>query len=148
MLEDLKSARLKRFYRYWDEKRHGRRAPGRRDIDPTEIADLLPNLFLLDVEDSPRRYRYRLVGTAFVHNYGEELTGRYVDDMDLGSFKDESLASLDHVVTGWVPSYIRGRFLKQDTRRLEFCRLALPLSSAGDRVDQIVGCMIFTVLER
>ena len=148
LLGEIESELLQRFYRYWNEKREGRRAPGRGDLDPAETGELLPNVFLVDVEGVPRRYRYRLVGTAFGRHYGEELTGRYVDDMDLGDFKLEALASLDSVADTWEPSYINGRFAKQDGRRLAFGRLALPLTSDGETIDMICGCTDFTYLNR
>jgi hypothetical protein len=60
---------------YWDSKRAGRRMPARRDIEPTEILDLLPYVVLIDVERDPLDFRYRLVGTAVATRFGHDHTG-------------------------------------------------------------------------
>jgi hypothetical protein len=60
---------------YWDSKRAGRRMPSRRDIEPTEILDLLPYVVLVDVEREPLDFRYRLVGTAVAARFGHDRTG-------------------------------------------------------------------------
>lgn len=55
-------------YRYWDAQRGGRRMPARRDIDPSAIKIALPYLLILAVEGD--LFRYRLVGTQVVEDFG------------------------------------------------------------------------------
>jgi hypothetical protein len=63
------------LYRYWEAKRgSGRKAPSRRDLDPLEIAKLLPNVALVEPEQDG--YRWRLMGTAIADDFGRDLTGR------------------------------------------------------------------------
>jgi hypothetical protein len=55
------------FYEYWLGKGRGagKAMPARADIDPLDIPALLANVFLIDVvPGNPRRFRFRLVGTA------------------------------------------------------------------------------------
>ncbi len=54
--------------------------PRRRDIDPTEIPRLLPNLQITELIDGGARIRYRLTGTAIVNAYGADLTGKYFQE--------------------------------------------------------------------
>ncbi len=64
------------LYRYWEAKRgSGRKAPTRRDLDPLEIVKLLPNVALVQPEQDGR-YRWRLMGTAIVTDFGRDLTGK------------------------------------------------------------------------
>ncbi len=142
MLERIQADVLKRIYRYWDEKRGGRRAPARADIDPIELGSALANIFLLDVEEAPRRYRVRLMGEAFVEEYGETVAGKYLDEVDLGDEKAAILAAYDALVENCEPLYVTSEFVKADGRRLHFERLALPLSSDGETVDKILGGMV------
>src|SRR4051794_10782916 len=86
ILEQATQAESRALYRYWQSLRRGRRLPARADVDPIEIPALLPNLILIDVEPSPLRFRYRLVGTRIV-SYRAELqipdhTGRYADEVE------------------------------------------------------------------
>ncbi len=70
--------RLNTLLSYWQVKAEGRAAPERGEIDPIEIPQLLPILFLLDVgeEETPEEgARFRLVGTALVAQAGRELKG-------------------------------------------------------------------------
>lgn len=76
MLDRVQSNVLRQLFQYWDEKRGHRSAPSREDIDPAQMVEFLSNVFLIDVEEEPRRYRVRLMGTALVHWYGRDLTGR------------------------------------------------------------------------
>ena len=59
MLDRIRSNLLRQLFLYWDEKRGHRRAPSRDDIDPGEIVGVLPNVYLIDVEEEPCRYRVR-----------------------------------------------------------------------------------------
>ncbi len=51
---------------YWESKRAGRAMPDRANIDPAEIVRLLPNIFVCEVLDGGREYRFRIFGTALV----------------------------------------------------------------------------------
>ena len=63
------------LYRYWEAKRiSGRTAPTRRDLDPLEIVKLLPHVAL--VEPAQDGYRWRLMGTEIVTDFGRDLTGK------------------------------------------------------------------------
>jgi hypothetical protein len=62
------------LYNYWLSKRNGRTMPARRDIDPGELAKLLPYLFIID--KAAGEFRYRLMGTGIVRDLGRDLTGK------------------------------------------------------------------------
>ena len=80
-LSQMRSRRVQRLHEYWRSKAEMRGSvPQRRDIDPIELPDLLPNLMLLDVEPSPLRFRYRLVGTRIVDFSYDDFTGTYLDE--------------------------------------------------------------------
>ena len=66
---------LQRGLEYWQRTRGDRRMPARRDIDPLEIPDLLPNIVLVDVESEPLDFRYRLIGTAITARLSRDYTG-------------------------------------------------------------------------
>jgi hypothetical protein len=80
-LSQMRSERVRRLHEYWGAKAGAPGAvPQRRDIDPTELPDLLPNLMLVDVEYNPLRFRYRLVGTRVVDFSYHDFTGTYLDE--------------------------------------------------------------------
>ncbi|WP_119419397.1 PAS domain-containing protein [Desertibaculum subflavum] len=132
-------AALHRLYAYWQAKRGGAFAPSRTAIDPAEIRDLLPFVVLADVVGTPPRFRIRLAGTHVVEAYGEEVTGRYADELDFNGIGPEVLAALQAVVRSGRPGLVRRDFVKQDGRPLRYERLVLPLSSDGVTVDKLFG---------
>src|SRR5262245_53611829 len=60
--------------RYWNEVRAGRFAPHRLEIEPSRIAAILSETFLLECVDAAT-YRYRLAGTRLCAWFGAELRG-------------------------------------------------------------------------
>ena len=76
----ITSLRVRALYRYWQSKCHEGLLPSRAAIDPTEIPQLLPYLVIAEIEASPLRVRYRLVGTQVVEDHGSDFTNRYLED--------------------------------------------------------------------
>lgn len=130
---------LKSLYVYWQELRQGRRAPARSEIDLLRIKSILPNIILLDVEEDPRRYNFRLMGTRIVSWYGGDLTGRYIDEVDFGGEPMFTFTILDQMVDKVVPAHMTGEYVKHDGRHIRYERLFLPMSSDGTHIDKILG---------
>lgn len=104
-LPQMRSRRVQRLYEYWCAKAGPDGAvPRRRDIDPTELPGLLPNLMLLDVERNPLRFRYRLVGTRVVDFSYHDFTGTYLDEAGWVEEKGFTRAYTDAVTEG-KPAY-------------------------------------------
>src|SRR3546814_15629289 len=59
----LPDTKLRRLYDYWCGRCPAGALPARRDIDPLDIPDLLPNLFLLDVIGDAEAFVFRLAGS-------------------------------------------------------------------------------------
>ena len=70
---------IEALHRYWNS-RAGGLAPQRNDIDPADIKQLLPFLYIVRYEREPFRVRYILTGTEADRWNGFNLTGRYVDE--------------------------------------------------------------------
>ena len=134
MLDRIQSNILRQLFRYWDEKCGRRTAPSRGDIDPAQMVEFLSNVFLIDVEEEPRRYRVRLMGTVLVQWYGQDVTGRYVDEIT-----DQVLGALDELVMIWEPWLVSGQYKNINGRMMLYELLALPLSSDEATVNMILG---------
>ena len=66
---------LQTLYSYWNEVRRGRIAPQRLEIEPSRIAAILSETFMLEVL-KPDTYPYRLAGTRLCEMFGSELRGK------------------------------------------------------------------------
>lgn len=76
----MRSPVLHQVHQYWLAKRRERELPGWSDVEPAEIARLLPNLLVAAVEYDPLRIFFRLVGTKVAEIRGD-VTGHYVDSV-------------------------------------------------------------------
>lgn len=132
---------LRDLYRHWEARRGGRAMPARADMDPVELPrKLLPNLFLVDVEDSPRRFRYRLVGTELTAVMRRELAGEYIDEMPF-LFRKFALPAYAEVMKRAAPTYREINAIEA-LWRIRYRRLLLPLADDGLRINMILGAII------
>lgn len=135
--------RLVEFLGYWERKRGALAMPRRRDIDPAEIPHLLPFIQMLDVVDSGRRYRYRLVGTAIVDAFGTDTTGKHTDETASGDRRAFVREFYDTVRTSRRPAFVRSRYRTARGLDITASRLVTPLSEDGSTVTQIIAAICF-----
>lgn len=117
--------------------------PGRQHVDPIDLADLLPHLFLVDVERAPLRFKYRLVGTDYVRMMGRDLTGAYLDQVHPG-FHGSILRHYVDAVEQREPQYRKGPVMYAVAQKdhLTVERLIVPLARDGAHVDMIMGVIL------
>jgi len=134
---------------YWEDRRAGRDAPGRVDIDPLDFPpSLLPHIVLIDVEREPLDFRYRLAGTAADHIHGMSLTGVRVLDL-----RPESIAKLLHadllrMARDPVPQFVRHTFTNRLSETRRFRALRLPLCDETGRLAMVLVLAEFGALAR
>ena len=135
----LDSPRVHRFHGYWKARRTAEHAvPLRAAVDPTELRELLPNIVIIEVEQAPLRFRYRLVGTRVVEFNKLDFTGLY-----LGSIGwDEEQQIVDtcvDVVSSRQPlcGFYSWTLQTGAVARCEFG--IFPFSADGETVTQIFG---------
>lgn len=137
--------RIRRLYDYWRSVHPASGGlPGRQHIDPAAISELLPWLWMVDVERNPLRFRYRLVGTEQVSVMEADLTGRYLDEAHprfLSSLTyPQYPAAAEHAEVG----YHRGPptfHINKDYVSIE--RLLLPLAKDGQEVDKLLAITVY-----
>ena len=136
----LKSDALRALEAYWRSKMRGDVLPTRRDIDPWEMRTFLSHVFVIDVTRNPLRFWFRSVGGHVSDGYGENMTGKYIDEIDLDDMQKEIIADYKTAATDARPVYARCEYVKgTDQRHLRYERLLLPLSSDGQIVDMLLG---------
>ncbi len=141
-----RTVELRSLFDYWNAKRGERRFILRSQLDPREIAALLPLVFILDVEQEPRRFLIRLMGTGIARRFGGDYTGRYLDELDFGAAKEQVIADYGHVVDRAEPHLAFVAFTQPGRGRIQAERLALPMSTDGLKIDCILGSVIHVPL--
>lgn len=96
----------------------------------------MPFVYLIDVVGSPR-FRFRLVGTGIVKEYGAEITGKFADEIDLNENQAAFLAE-----GAGKPATNRGSYTTRNGWHRTHEHLILPLSSDGQTVDMLLAAAI------
>jgi hypothetical protein len=133
MVLEISDERLRRLFAYWTQKKGDRRVASRADIAPEEITDLLPWVLLM--ERIGTRIRYRLVGDEVRRFYGDKLTGRFMDEIDLDHVTAAYVEEYERAARDLVPIVRKWSFTKLSGRYLEYERLILPLSPDDQTVN-------------
>ena len=133
--------KIQRLFDYWQHGRGDREIPTRADIDPLKIPDLLPFVFLIDVPADGSPLVYRLVGTAVVSLFGQEMTGQPVGAGALPRYRAGVLQRYRRIIAARRPffHYAQLRELNNDFTHVK--RLILPLSDGG-RVNMLLGMTV------
>jgi hypothetical protein len=139
-------ARVRQLYEHWLGLRPGPGIlPGRQHFDPVVLpVSVLPFLWLADIERTPLRFRYRLLGTEQVRVFGRDYTGHWIDEAHpdfVGSAAyDQFVAAAERGEVG----YRCGNPLiipPKDYRSME--RLILPLARDGRAVDMLLAISVY-----
>ena len=135
---------LKEVCAYWLTKRGSRIAPPRSALRSEEFDLFLPNVTLFEVVGDPPRFSYRFHGTRAAEAYGENLTGKFLDEVDLGSGRAGIIGLCVKVVKECRPQVAQIRFTKQrDGRLVEYERITLPVSDDGKAVNMLMCVFAF-----
>jgi hypothetical protein len=131
------------LYGYWNELRAGRMAPRRLEVEPSRIASILSETFMLE-RINASDYQYRLAGTRLCELFGAELRSSNF----LAGWQEADQAVLAHQLAliceqGAVVS------LELETtgaarHALEFEAMLLPLVHTGNSINRIIGAMCLT----
>jgi hypothetical protein len=122
---------LKRMFGYWRAKAGARKMPTRSDIDPVEIPYALGFVMLVEVQRNPLRFRFRLDGSKLVWHFGEDLTGRYTDELKPPEYADYVTGVYTNAVEAGGPQrYVRDLTVQGKPQRYEV--VILPLGEANE----------------
>lgn len=138
------SGRLARLRDYWQGVRPGA-LPRRRDIDFVGIGMMLvPYVFLVDVLEQGRRFRWRFIGTHITRHAGSDDTGLDLDISIAPMMRDTIIGHYRRVVTERRPLCHRGDFIGSDGRVFRYERLLLPVLADDEAsIDTVLGGAVF-----
>ncbi len=139
----MKHRSLQTLYAYWNQVRAGRLAPQRLEIEPSRIAPILSETFMLERIDAST-YLYRLAGSRLCELFGAELRGRnFLDGWSEADrlVLERLLATACEHGAGAVLN-IGGT--SDGRRRIDLEAMLLPLLHGGNRINRIIGVMSAT----
>jgi CheY-like chemotaxis protein len=139
---------LRRAYDYWLEKGQGR-APDRRDLDATEIKDILPYLSIVEIVGTGAKthHRYRLVGTRVAGALGYDPTNHIVEEFADNGHAEFLRQLITDVARTAQPLYAASSFRSKDYG-VSTERILLPFRRGGKAIRQVVVAQTFDWLHR
>ncbi len=136
---------LIRLYDYWLSKSKEESIPSRAQIDPLDVPELLPIIFLVDVtwHNEEPEFSFRLVGSKITEVVGSDPTGKNF----LSFYSEANLKPMTEiyaqVARSGVPFVNNSSAPFSDKDFVKLGRLLLPLSEDAVRVDMILGALFF-----
>ncbi|MBT3371217.1 MAG: PAS domain-containing protein [Rhodospirillaceae bacterium] len=152
---------LRQTLDYWRRLCGQRRMPARKDLNPADIPRLLPKLMLAEVANPTAKtgpnshagnatasalvqapqFRFRLVGTEVTGQFGTELTGLRLSEVDYGAQADAVAALYRRVLDCGEPQFARIDFTLGPGLPVQMEHLLLPLSDDGSHVNMILAVL-------
>jgi len=123
---------------YWLESAGQRAMPARSDFDPLKVPRLLPHLGLIDLRDGVDQGLFRLAGTQLRDIYGQEITGKRIDEVFSGACAAYWSRIHLRVAENALPAHGVVRGPAEGREHVVLFWLRLPLSEDGGRVDRIL----------
>lgn len=112
--------------------------PLRADLDPADLRGLLSNIMIIEVEQQPLRFRYRLVGTRVVELNKVDFTGLHLGT--IGWEEERQLVDACADVTVSRRPLFGSYTWTMKTGTVGKCEFGIfPFSHDGRTVSQIFG---------
>ncbi|MEK9971035.1 MAG: PAS domain-containing protein [Ferrovibrio sp.] len=146
MQRQVDDARLAHVLSCWRRWRAQNPWPARDDIDPSDLRQILPNLFLVEPVNDGERFRYILSGAAVRQQLGFELSGRYLDDTFIGVQLERIVASYRTVISGHG-HYALQLWSQRGRPIMHYRRLLLPMAANHIHIDLVLGFALYDPLE-
>jgi hypothetical protein len=145
-LPESAAPKIKALYGYWQSIHPAAGVlPGRCHFDPIDIPELLPCIWMIDVQRAPLRFRFRLVGTEIVKFTGRDVTGRWLDEVYPDYEKTEAYSMHRDCAETGRPGYRKSGVLSNPKRsHVEAERLYLPLAEDGHTVDIVLVITLYS----
>jgi len=134
----MRHSTTRSLYRYWNEVRGARLAPRRFEIEPSRIADLLPEAFILECAEEDT-VRFRLAGTRLTSQFGCELRGSSFASLWSGQDLAEVSRKLATVKESGAAAVFISEGACQRGRTALFEIVVLPLIHSQGEIDRMLG---------
>lgn len=126
-----------RLLGYWRQIAGERDWPMPADVNGTDIADMWPYCFLIDLGSGAPVYRF--VGEYHCRLYGADPSGTALTAAKSETLVGRSSSYVQEVVNRRVPITYGGQFVDHEGRGLLYRSILLPLSADGKSIDSVFG---------
>jgi hypothetical protein len=140
--DELVSAQLVTVHEAWKQAAAGRLGPKREEIAPAPMKSALGWIWMIDVVDGGRDFRFRIAGDRVIQFLGRRYAGHLLSEFLDQPFFQRMRALLELCVRrkqAFGAGPMRSNL--KDKEFLEMEVVVLPLSEDGENVTTIFGAM-------
>lgn len=134
----MKLSTSHQLYNYWNDVRAGRLAPRRFEIEPSRIAAILPDTFILERIDSSTS-RFRLAGTRICEAFVAEFRGINIFDMFSPVDRVTLKQTFATIAGDGAVGVVTFEGATESGKTVEFEMLIVPLIHTNDTLDRFLG---------
>jgi hypothetical protein len=134
----MQEAVTQSLFSYWNALRGSRPAPKRFEIEPSRIANNLPDTFILE-RINHINARFRLAGTRITETLGMELRGRNLFELFDAEDAETLQNQMELIATHCAVGVFRMSAESSDGKTTSFEVLILPLIHTRDSVERFLG---------
>lgn len=143
----IQDPRLRRLASYWDGLRDGRAMPRFDEIEPWQVPDLLPIMWVWRVDRSRRLLFLRLVGEEVRRVLGNWPRGAELDAVAPPASRELLRRRYEQVAYGPAILHVRGLAYVGDLK-IPAERLVLPLGADPGAADDLLGISHYDLTPR
>lgn len=127
-------------YDYWSRVRADRDVPDRRDIEPADLRQILPDLFILERSDAPGPI-FRLAGTRVCTLFGRELRTTGFPRLFAPDVRAQVSRICANILTRRTPAILAASAYGRSAEPAGIEILLLPMTSQSAQADRIFGAL-------
>jgi len=122
--------------------------PDRTDLNLADLADIAPNLVMLEKVEDDGGFRSRLFGSAVTQITGEERTGKTLDELGNPETRTRErwMMVMKEAARTNHPIFVKMRGSRDQTAHLLFHAIVLPLTNGGTDIEQFIGALFTSYL--
>ena len=133
---------LVRVSDYWEGLKRGNASmPFWDDLVLSSLSGLSERLMLVDVFEGPLRFRFNTVGQDIRAQYGTNVTGKFLDEIEIKAPFEYLMAQSNATIESRVPSFYASVSSSSPShQRDRYARVLLPMWGNG-RIEMMLGAI-------
>lgn len=134
---------LARVRDYWESlKRGNANMPFWDDFNVSSLPDLSDRLMLIDVADTPERFRLNSLGQQLTDRYGSTVTSKFIDELELKTPLEYLPSQCSATVESRAPTFYQhgGGDTRKSQSRASYSRLLFPMWGDG-HIGMLLGAL-------
>jgi hypothetical protein len=126
---------------YWESLKRGENSmPFWDDVKLSSLPDLSDRLMLVDAFEKPQRFRLNAVGEKIRKRYGDDLLGKFVDEIAPKAPFEFLTAQASVTIEAKAPTFFAGQASTESGGHPRYARLLLPMWGDG-RIGMLLGAI-------